>query len=311
MSPRPWWIDRVTGLLAPHDLSALELGPLWRLCEQLAFIRQNVDPALLAEDFFSQPALAEAWVAFGTRDALVRRALALSSDGLAERVRTGRLGPVAFRAAWEALGFVRHEESGGTPADDYLDGLFDVSRFAADVDGPEHGHLNLPARASRVADFLAVTTPTATDVVFDLGSGSGKLALTVAASSHTQVRGVEFVDTYVADAQRSAARLGLSNVGFSCADVRDVDLAAGSIFFLYYPFHGPVAEAVADTLGALGRDKPITIYASGPVRAYGEYFLRQPSLSLVERRGEFGDVMVLRSGGEPLSPEDSRAAPSR
>lgn len=297
LSPRPWWIDRVTGLLAPDDLSTFELGPLWRLCEQLAFVRENVDPSLLAEDLLRQPGLAENWAAFGARDALVRRALALSSDRLAERVRNGLLGPVEFRAAWEVLGFVRHEESGGTPADDYLDGLFDVSRFATDVAGPEHGHLNLGSRASRVADFLAVTTPSASDLVFDLGSGSGKLALTVGASSHAQVRGVEFVDTYVADAVRGATRLGLGNVGFTCADVRDVDLAAGSIFFLYYPFHGPVAETVAGTLGALGRDKPITIYASGPVRAYGEYFLAQPSLSLVERRGEFGDVMVLRSGG--------------
>lgn len=297
LSPRPWWIDRVTGLLAPDDLSTLELGPLWRLCEQLAFVRENVDPTLLAEDLLRAPGLAETWTAFGARDALVRRALAVSSAKLAERVRTGLLGPTEFRAGWEALGFVRHEESGGTPADDYLDGLFDVSRFAEDVAGPEHGHLNLPARASRVADFLEVTRPTAADVVFDLGSGSGKLALTVAASSHTQVRGVEFVDAYVADSVRSATRLGLGNAAFACADVRDVDLAAGSIFFLYYPFHGPVAATVADTLGALSRDKPITIYASGPVRAYGEYFLAQSSLTLVERRGEFGDVMVLRSRG--------------
>lgn len=297
LSPRPWWIDRVTGLLAPDDVSTLELGPLWRLCEQLAFVRENVDPALLAEDLGRAPGLAATWTAFGARDAVVRRALAASSERLAERVRTGQLGPTEFRAGWEALGFVRHAESGGTPADDYLDGLLDVSRFAEDVDGPEHGHLNLPTRASRVADFLEVTRPAASDVVFDLGSGSGKLGPTVAASSHAQVRGVEFVEADVAHSVRSAARLGLGNATFSCADVRDVDLAAGSIFFLYYPFHGPVAATVADALGALGHEKPITIYASGPVRAYGECFLAQSSLALVERRGEFGDVMVLRSGG--------------
>jgi hypothetical protein len=228
---------------------------------------------------------------------VVRRVLAASSERLAEWLRTGLLGPSEFCAGWEALGFVRHEESGGTPADDYLDGLFDVSRFAEDVAGPEHGHLNLPARASRVADFFEVTRPAATDVVFDLGSGSGKLALTVAASRHTQVRGVEFVDAHVADSVRSATRLGLGKAAFACADVRDVGLDAGTIFFLSYPFHGPVAATVADALGALGRDKPITIYASGPVRDYGEYFLAQSSLELVERRGEFGDVMVMRSRG--------------
>jgi hypothetical protein len=297
LSPRPWWIDRVAGLLAPHDASALELGPLWHLSERLDFIRQNVDGASLASDLVADPSLAQAWAAFGARDLAVRAALARASGGLAERLRTGGLGPVEFRATWEALGFVRNAEGAGTPADDYLDGLLSVSRFADDLDGAEHGHLNLPTRAARVADFLSVTQPTAQDVVFDLGSGSGKLALTVGASSAARVRGVEFIDAHAAEASRGASRLGLSRVDFACADVRDVDLAGGTIFYLYYPFHGPVARAVADTLGALGREKAITIYASGPVRAYGEHFLGQSGLTLVERRGEFGDVMVLRSAG--------------
>lgn len=295
VSARPWWIDRVAELLASHDVSALELGPLWHLSERFDFIRQNVDATSLDADVLEDPSLAAVWAAFGARDGAVRAALGSASGRLAERLRTGALGRAAFRATWEALGFVRHDEGAGTPADDYLDGLLSVSRFADDVAGAEHGHLNLPTRAARVADFLAVTQPSAQDVVFDLGSGSGKLALTVGASSHARVRGVEFVDAHVTESTRGAARLGLENVDFACADVRDVDLGSGSIFYLYYPFHGPVAEAVADTLGALGRTKAITIYASGPVRSYGEYFLGQSGLTLAERRGEFGDVMVLRS----------------
>jgi hypothetical protein len=80
--------------------------------------------------------------------------------------------------------------------------------------------------------------------------------------------------------------------------VNDVDLSQGSIFYLYYPFHGAVAQAVAAELGRLARTRPIAVYSSGPANEYGEYFLDQVangSLVLSERRGEFAEVMVLRS----------------
>jgi hypothetical protein len=76
-----------------------------------------------------------------------------------------------------------------------------------------------------------------------------------------------------------------------------VDLAPGTIFYLYHPFHGAVARDVAVALGALGAAKPITIYVAGPRQDYGEHFLAQPGLAVSERRGEFGEVLVLRSRG--------------
>ena len=296
---RPWWIARVAELLAPADLAQLDLGALWRLSERLEFVRQNLDPLLLAEDLTGAPAAAAAWGAFEARQEATARALSGAGDQLARRMRGGDLGPVAFRTHWEGLGFVSHLDGAGCPADDFLDGAFRVSRLRADEAPPPLAMLNLASRAERVADFLGVARPGPTDLVMDLGSGSGKFALTVAASCAAQVRGVELVPSYVAAARRSADFFGLDGARFLEADARDVDLSIGSIFYLYYPFRDALAQAVSEALGRQGRQRPITIYAAGPVRGYGEHFLAQVeagALRLDERRGEFGEVLVLRSG---------------
>lgn len=294
----PWWIERVSALLHPAEPSALALGPLWHLCERMQFIRENVEPALRTADFLAFPASETLWRDFEMREAQVLLALAQEGGRLAGCVRRGELGPLRFRAAWEDLGFVPHVEGGGTPADDYLDAMFQVARYTLGEERPAFGMPNMASRAHRVADFLAVTRPGAGDLVLDIGAGGGKVALTVAASTFTRVQGVEYGGAYVTSARGTAELLGLGNVDFVHADVRDVDLSEGSIFYLYYPFHGEVALAVAQTLGRLARVKDITVYASGPGNGFGEHFLKQVeqgALALSETRGEFSEVFVLRS----------------
>lgn len=296
--PGPWWIDHVTRLLAPGGVSALALGPLWHLRERLQFVRDNVEPSLLELDLAAHLGARDTWGAFGAREQEVREALALVGGALATRLRTGALSAAAFRESWQSLGYARNAEGAGTPADDYLDGLLSLSAHDTFATPFPFALLNLATRAARLADFLSVTEPGVTDVVFDLGSGSGKLALTVAASTACTVRGVELEPTYAAASQRSAAWLGLRNLAFHAADVRDVDLSAGNVFYLYYPFHGPVAREVAQRLGALAREKDVTVYAAGPALEYGEYFLAEVArgaLALAGRRGEFGEVLLLRS----------------
>jgi hypothetical protein len=298
MTRGPWWIERVSALLLPAEPSALALGALWHLAEQMQFIRENVEPALLGADFLAYPDSQALWAAFEQREPRVLQALADEGRRLAACVRRGELGPVRFRAAWEGLGFVPNADGGGTPADDYLDAMFQVARYTMGEQTPVFGMPNMASRAHRVADFLEVTRPGAEDVVFDIGSGSGKVALTVAASTFTRVRGVEYGASYVSSSRGTATQLGIENVAFVHADVREVDLSEGSIFYLYYPFHGEVALAVAQALGSLARTKDITVYASGPGNGFGEHFQQQVekgALALSERRGEFSEVFVLRS----------------
>ncbi len=296
MAVGPWWAQRAAQLLNPRSLDALSLGALWRLSENLHFVRDNVDPALLAVDCERAPTLRAAWAAFQAREFEVRAALSTSNaraTGL-----FSALGPSAFRAAWEHLGFATNANDSGTPADDYLEGLFNSPRPVEHAELPTLGSPNMGSRARKTADFLSVTEPNVSDVVFDLGSGSGKLALTVSASTTSRVVGVECCAPYVDASRVSASALSLKNLRFDHADVRDVDLSEGSIFYLYFPFRGELARTVAERLGALATQKPIRVYSSGPLGEFGEYFLREVdkgTLSLTARRGEFNEVLFLQS----------------
>lgn len=294
MGPAPWWMERVARLLSPGELSQ-EVGPLWHLAEGLQFIRENVEPELLLLDVEALPQALERWTAFTRREAEVGAALTAAVASVAAAFRRGEWDPDAFRLSWLGLGFAPHQEGGGTPADDYLDALCQVSRLTLGEPRPPAGNLNMASRAQHIAEFLEMTRPGPADLVVDLGSGSGKLALTVAASTWARVRGIEYGESYVAAARRSAEFLGLQNLAFVHADVRDVDLSEGTIFFLYYPFHGEVARAVAQTLGRLGEEKQITLCLRGPSNDFADHFLAQESLRVVERRGEFSETLVLRS----------------
>lgn len=298
MTVGPWWAQRAALLSNPRSLEALTLGELWRLSENLYFVRDNVDPALLAIDCERAPTLRAAWAAFQAREFEVRAALSASNARATGLISNGTLGRRAFRTAWETLGFATNADDSGTPADDYLEGLFNSPRPVEHAVLPQLGSPNMGSRARKTADFLSVTEPGVSDVVFDLGSGSGKLALTVSASTTSRVVGVECCAPYVDASRVSAGALSLTNLRFDHADVRDVDLSEGSIFYLYFPFHGELARTVAERLGALAKQKHIRIYSSGPLGDFGEYFLREVdkgTLSLTARRGEFDEVLFLQS----------------
>lgn len=286
--PAPWWHDELREL-SVDDASACTIGRLWHLGERLQLLRENVDASERAS---------ERWSSFVARETVVRSALATGVARESGTIREGGFSKAAFRAHWEGLGFRPNARGAGTPADDYLDALYGTSRLDVAAPGASTATVNLGSRASRVSDVLSVVHADADDVVFDLGSGSGKFALTFAASAGTTVRGVEFLEAPVVEARASSAALGLSNLSFDHADARDVDLSGGTIFYLYFPFRGEVAATVAHTLGTLARDKEVTVYFSGPERDFGEFFRREVDAGAfreLERRGEFGEVGVLAS----------------
>ncbi|RKH37395.1 methyltransferase domain-containing protein [Corallococcus sicarius] len=281
-------------------MRTLGLGAQWELFERFAFVQENVEPELLLLDVRGRPELAALWAALVARALCVTQALDASGADVAEQLRTGALSPAHFRARWEGLGFTEATGRASTAADDWLEGLLRISRITTGQDRPPFGQVNMASRAQRISDFLTVTSPGLRDTVYDLGCGNGKFAITVAASSAARVKGVELGQTYVEAARRNGARFALPNLEFIHADVRDVDLSDGTAFYLYFPFWGEVAHAVARTLGAVARARDITVYAQGPRLDYGEHFLEQVTqgaLCLAPQRVDFADVMVLRSAG--------------
>lgn len=294
----PWWVERAETLLTPKDLRTLDLGALWALFERFSFVRENVEPDLLLLDVRARPELRALWDALEVRACSVIEALEAAGEAVVQQLRAGDLAPARFRERWEGLGFTEAAGRASTAADDWLDGLLRLSRLTTGQDRPPCGQVNLSSRAQRISDFLSITRPGQSDTIYDLGCGSGKFAITVAASSSARVKGVEYGQTYIESARRNGERFALPNLEFIHADVRDVDLSDGTAFYLYFPFWGEVARTVARMLGEVARARNITVYASGPRNDYGEHFLEQVSqgaLCLAPQRQDFADVMILRS----------------
>lgn len=297
--PTPWWISTAQELTARVDAAAdASLGHLWHLNQRVRFVHDNVTDSEVAADERGTPGCDAQWQRFRSTADRLERALREATAAEITRLRTSPRDEPTFRLKWESLGFVPHAAHEGTPADDYLDALYAISRLDVRPSEQQFANIDLSSRAGRVSDFLTVTEPTAEDVVFDLGSGSGKVALTVAGSANTRVKGVEVVPAHVQKAAATGKALGLDNLSFSEADVRDVDLSSGSIFYLYHPFRGPVASDVALILGQLAREKDICLYVAGPAWGFQEYFQREVdrgALHVRERRGSFDEVTVLDS----------------
>ncbi|HZH15835.1 MAG TPA: methyltransferase domain-containing protein [Archangium sp.] len=294
----PWWVERAEALLASKEARTLELGALWELLERFSFVQENVEPELLLLDVRARPELQALWGALEARALLVTHALDAAGEDVARQLRSGDLAAACFRERWEGLGFTEAAGRASTAADDWLEGLLRISRITTGQNRPPCGQVNLASRAQRISDFLSITSPGQGDTIYDLGCGNGKFAITVAASSSARVKGVEYGQSYVESARRNSERFALSNLEFIHADVRDVDLSDGTAFYLFFPFWGEVAHAVARTLGDIARARDITVYASGPRHDYGEHFLEQVSqgaLCLAPQRQDFADVMVLRS----------------
>ncbi|WNG59909.1 class I SAM-dependent methyltransferase [Archangium gephyra] len=294
----PWWVERAETLLDTKDLRTTGLGALWELFERFSFVKENVEPDLLLLDVQARPELQALWAALETRALSVTEALDAAGDEVAQQLRSGVLTAAHFRERWEGFGFTEAEGRASTAADDWLEGLLRISRITTGQNRPPFGQVNMASRAHRISDFLALINPGKRDTVYDLGCGNGKFAITVAASSSARVKGVEYGQTYVESARRTAERFTLPNLEFIHADVRDVDMSDGTAFYLFFPFWGEVAKAVARVLGGIARTRDITVYASGPRHDYGEHFLEQVSqgaLCLAPQRMDFADVMILRS----------------
>lgn len=294
----PWWVERAETLLASRDARTLDLGALWELFERFSFVQENVEPDLLRLDIQARPELQALWMALEVRARSLTEAMDAAGDDVARQLRAGDLAPARFRERWEGLGFTESAGRASTAADDWLEGLLRISRITTGQNRPPFGQVNMASRAQRISDFLSITNPGQRDTVYDLGCGNGKFAITVAASCAARVKGVEYGQTYVESARRNGERFALRNLEFIHSDVRDVDLSDGTAFYLFFPFWGEVALAVARKLGEVARARDITVYASGPRHDYGEHFLEQVSrgaLCLAPQRQDFADVMVLRS----------------
>lgn len=149
--------------------------------------------------------------------------------------------------------------------DTFIDGVLQISVTPRQQRQPEPEMVYYqPTPARIVLDMVARLRLTQDDVFYDLGSGLGRVPILVALVSDARAKGVEFEPAYHDYAQRRVRDLRIPRVTCINADVRDVNYADGTVFFLYTPFRGKILQRVFDLLRYESRKRNISICTYGP-----------------------------------------------
>ncbi|MCX5708519.1 MAG: methyltransferase domain-containing protein [Candidatus Omnitrophica bacterium] len=111
------------------------------------------------------------------------------------------------------------------------------------------------------------------DVMYDLGSGYGRMAFYAALTQPAKkIVGIEYVPERVQRCRQVQKRLGLANVEFRQERVQDADFQDGTVFYLFNPFSEETLNKVTSKLKELAKRKEIRIIAAG---ICADYFLQQ------------------------------------
>jgi hypothetical protein len=122
------------------------------------------------------------------------------------------------------------------------------------------GHIPSGVAAIVQAAFAAPVEPA--DHFVDIGSGAGKVALTMNALTGARCQGLEIQPALVERSRAAARRLGL-DVAFDGGDARSAVLPAATVFYLYLPFTGAALGQALEGLQAVARQHPIVVCALG------------------------------------------------
>jgi hypothetical protein len=121
-----------------------------------------------------------------------------------------------------------------------------------------------PTPARHIFDFIRRTGLMERDVLIDLGSGLGHVALMAAICTSADCTGIELEPAYVDCARKSARSLNLSNVKFIQDDVRAADFSRGTMFYLFTPFRGGILRDMLNLLRQEAARREIRICTFGP-----------------------------------------------
>lgn len=100
------------------------------------------------------------------------------------------------------------------------------------------------------------------DVFVDLGAGLGKVTCLARLLTGCDARGIELQGSLVDRARALAAEQGIEAT-FVHGDVRECDLSAGTVFYLYAPFAKAVTAHVLEKLETVAAHRGIVVCALG------------------------------------------------
>ncbi len=159
----------------------------------------------------------------------------------------------------------RRDPIGYDDLDVFINGILGIDTEPEETRPLKSGMIGYQATPARfILELIERIALGPDDVFYDLGSGLGRVALLVGLLTPTRVRGIEYDPGHCAYAQQCAQRLPVSRVRFTNADVREVDVSDGTVFFMYTPFRGALLQAVLEQLRQRAQQRPVTIATYGP-----------------------------------------------
>lgn len=196
---------------------------------------------------------------------------------------------------WAYVDGPDHDEGGRSEGDgyDYLDavisGVLQIDEPAIPLAGlAAEMVFYQPTPARHIFDMVARTALDERDVLIDLGSGLGQVPMLAAICTGARCIGIEWEAAHVECARRCAHALNLDRVTFVQGDVREADLSAGTMFYLYTPFEGTMLREVLDMLRAEAAAREIRVCTLGPctatiaqerwLRAVGSWEIHRPAV---------------------------------
>ncbi len=121
-----------------------------------------------------------------------------------------------------------------------------------------------PTPARHIFDLIGRTALTERDLLVDLGSGLGHVALMASLCTRANCTGIELEPSYIDCARKSARSLKMKNARFIQGDARTADLSNGTVFYLYTPFTGAILRDVLNSLRRHAARREIRICTFGP-----------------------------------------------
>jgi hypothetical protein len=175
--------------------------------------------------------------------------------------------------------------------DVFVDGLLGLGRAPQETQTLIPGMVAYQATPARlVLELIARTNLRAHDVLYDIGSGLGRVVVLAGLLSPAHARGIEVEPAYCAYAQQLAQHLRLARVTFHPVDARQADYRDGTVFFLYTPCIGQMLQEVLEVLRVQAQARPITLATYGPCTTH---VTRQPWLHPQQAQAVRTDALTL------------------
>ena len=110
-----------------------------------------------------------------------------------------------------------------------------------------------------IQEAFGVVRPSVDDVVYDFGSGAGRVVLYGALTTPAAFKGLELVEERVAASDKARKKLGIGNALFVQTRVQDYDFSDGTVFYMFASLLQGAMIATRERLRLVAQTKQIRI----------------------------------------------------